>query len=384
MSHNLFTPVTLPTPDGTGLEVGNRAFVAPMCQYAVDNLDGSPTDWHLSHLGALAAGGFGLVVAEATAVEARGRISPLDLGLWDAAQVVPHARIVDFIHGQGRAAGVQLGHAGGKASTQPMLPGSDDGTTIPADQGGWPTVSADDAPVMPTMVAASALTEAQIAEVVDAFAAAARRADEAGYDVVQLHAAHGYLIHQFLSPLTNHRTDSYGGDLAGRSRLLREVVAAVREVWPDDKPLGIRVSATDWVDDGVQVSDVAEVLRDLVAAGQVQLDRRLLRRADGRLHHPGRPRLPGAAGAADHPHPRRRRAGGGGRRGLHRRCDRGRHPGRDDPGDRPGARGLRRPCRTGQPALGGGRRLAAEGAAQGTPARRRSSSAPGSEPGAQW
>jgi 2,4-dienoyl-CoA reductase-like NADH-dependent reductase (Old Yellow Enzyme family) len=269
MSHNLFTPVTLPTPDGTGLEVGNRAFVAPMCQYAVDNLDGSPTDWHLSHLGALAAGGFGLVVAEATAVEARGRISPLDLGLWDAAQVVPHARIVDFIHGQGRAAGVQLGHAGGKASTQPMLPGSDDGTTIPADQGGWPTVSADDAPVMPTMVAASALTEAQIAEVVDAFAAAARRADEAGYDVVQLHAAHGYLIHQFLSPLTNHRTDSYGGDLAGRSRLLREVVAAVREVWPDDKPLGIRVSATDWVDDGVQVSDVAEVLRDLVAAGQV-------------------------------------------------------------------------------------------------------------------
>jgi 2,4-dienoyl-CoA reductase-like NADH-dependent reductase (Old Yellow Enzyme family) len=249
--------------------VGNRAFVAPMCQYAVDNLDGSPTDWHLSHLGALAAGGFGLVVAEATAVEARGRISPLDLGLWDAAQVVPHARIVDFIHGQGRAAGVQLGHAGGKASTQPMLPGSDDGTTIPVDQGGWPTVSADDAPVMPTMVAASALTEAQIAEVVDAFAAAARRADEAGYDVVQLHAAHGYLIHQFLSPLTNHRTDSYGGDLAGRSRLLREVVAAVREVWPDDKPLGIRVSATDWVDDGVQVSDVAEVLRDLVAAGQV-------------------------------------------------------------------------------------------------------------------
>lgn len=269
MSHLLFTPVTLPTPDGHGLEVGNRAFVAPMCQYSVDDLDGVPTDWHLSHLGALAAGGFGLVVAEATAVEARGRISPKDLGLWDAGQVAPHARLVDFIHGQGRAAGVQLGHAGGKASTWPMLPGSDDGTTIPADQGGWPTVSADDAPVMPTMLAATALTPAQIAEVVDAFAAAARRADEAGYDVVQLHAAHGYLIHQFLSPLTNHRTDGYGGDLSGRSRLLREVVAAVREVWPDSKPLGIRVSATDWVDDGLQVGEVAEVLRDLVAAGQV-------------------------------------------------------------------------------------------------------------------
>jgi 2,4-dienoyl-CoA reductase-like NADH-dependent reductase (Old Yellow Enzyme family) len=202
-------------------------------------------------------------------VEARGRISPKDLGLWDAGQVAPHARLVDFIHGQGRAAGVQLGHAGGKASTWPMLPGSDDGTTIPADQGGWPTVSADDAPVMPSMAPAGALTEAQIAEVVDAFAGAARRADEAGYDVVQLHVAHGYLIHQFLSPLTNHRTDGYGGDLAGRSRLLREVVAAVREVWPDSKPLGIRVSATDWVDDGLHVGEVAEVLRDLVAAGQV-------------------------------------------------------------------------------------------------------------------
>ncbi|HIW90636.1 MAG TPA: NADH:flavin oxidoreductase/NADH oxidase [Candidatus Corynebacterium avicola] len=268
MSHLLFTPVTLPTPDQNGLEVGNRAFVAPMCQYAVDATDGVPTDWHLSHLGALAAGGFGLVVAEATGVEARGRISPQDLGLWDDGQVDAHARLVDFIHGQGRVAGVQLAHAGGKASTWPMLPGFDD-ATVPADEGGWETVSAVDGPVMPNLDPAVGLTQEGIDQVVASFVDAARRADAAGYDVVQIHAAHGYLIHQFLSPLTNTRTDSYGGDLAGRSRLLREVVAAVREEWPDAKPLGIRVSGTDWVDDGLQVSEVASVLRDLVSEGQI-------------------------------------------------------------------------------------------------------------------
>lgn len=267
MSHNLFTPVTLPTPDGHGLEVGNRAFVAPMCQYAVDATDGVPTDWHLSHLGALAAGGFGVVVAEATGVEARGRISPQDLGLWEDGQVTAHARLVEFIHGQGRTAGVQLAHAGGKASTWPMLPGFSD-ATVPVAEGGWQTVSAVDGPVMPNLDPAVGLTEEGIAEVVASFVDAARRADGAGYDVVQIHAAHGYLIHQFLSPLTNTRTDGYGGDFTGRSRLLREVVAAVREVWPDSKPLGIRVSGTDWVDDGLQVGEVASVLRDLVADSQ--------------------------------------------------------------------------------------------------------------------
>lgn len=268
MSHLLFTPVTLPTPDGTGLEVGNRAFVAPMCQYAVDATDGVPTDWHLSHLGALAAGGFGLVVVEATAVEARGRISPQDLGLWTDPQVPAHARIVDFIHGQGRHAGVQLAHAGGKASTWPMLAGYED-ATVPAGEGGWPTVGAVDGPVLPNLDAASALSVEQISEVVSAFVDAARRADDAGYDVVQIHAAHGYLLHQFLSPLTNTRTDGYGGGPGGRSRLLREVVAAVREVWPDHKPLGIRVSGTDWVDPGLRVSEVVAVLADLVASGQI-------------------------------------------------------------------------------------------------------------------
>lgn len=269
MTRKLFTPVTLPTPDGSGLEVGNRAFVAPMCQYSVTARDGVPTDWHLSHLGAFAAGGFGLVVVEATGVEARGRISPLDLGLWDAGQVPAHTRIVDFIHGQGQLAGVQLGHAGGKASTYPMLPGHNDGATVPEEEGGWSTVSASSGPVLEGLDPARELTEEDIAGVVASFVAAARRAEEAGYDVVQIHAAHGYLIHQFLSPLTNRRTDGYGGDLRGRSRLLREVVTAVRQEWPDSKPLGVRVSGTDWVDDGLQISEVAEVLRGLAAEGLV-------------------------------------------------------------------------------------------------------------------
>lgn len=244
MSHLLFTPVTLPTPDGHGLEVGNRAFVAPMCQYAVDDTDGVPTDWHLSHLGALAAGGFGLVVAEATAVEARGRISPRDLGLWDHDQIPAHARLVDFIHGQGRAAGVQLAHAGGKASTWPMLPGFP-GTTVPAAEGGWQTVSAVDGPVLPDLGPAEELTQEGIDRVVASFVEATRRADAAGYDVVQIHAAHGYLIHQFLSPASNHRTDRWGGDFGGRTRLAREVVRAIRAAI-GDAALLVRVSATDW------------------------------------------------------------------------------------------------------------------------------------------
>jgi 2,4-dienoyl-CoA reductase-like NADH-dependent reductase (Old Yellow Enzyme family) len=188
--------------------------------------------------------------------------------LWEDGQVSAHARLVDFIHGQDRVAGVQLAHAGGKASTWPMLPGFSD-VTVPAAEGGWQTVSAVDGPVLPDLDAAAGLTEDGIAQVVASFAEAARRADAAGYDVVQIHAAHGYLVHQFLSPLTNTRTDGYGGDLDGRSRLLREIVAAVREVWPDSKPLGVRVSGTDWVDDGLQVGEVASVLRDLVDAGQI-------------------------------------------------------------------------------------------------------------------
>lgn len=265
MSHNLFTPVILPTPDQNGLEVSNRAFVAPMCQYAVDATDGVPTDWHLSHLGALAAGGFGVVVAEATGVEARGRISPQDLGLWEDGQVTAHARLVEFIHGQGRTAGVQLAHAGGKASTWPMLPGFSD-ATVPVAEGGWQTVSAVDGPVMPNLDPAVGLTEEGIAEVVASFVDAARRADGAGYDVVQIHAAHGYLINQFLSPNDNKRTDEYGGDLESRMRLLVEIYEAIRDEVGAEFPISVKLNSSDGVSGGFDEDEslvVAEKLSEL-------------------------------------------------------------------------------------------------------------------------
>lgn len=263
------SPVTLPTPDGDGLLLRNRAFVAPMCQYSVEAEDGVPTDWHLVHLGAFASGGFGLVTVEATAVEARGRISPRDLGLWDDAQVDAHRRIVDFVHSQGARIAVQLAHAGGKASTHPWFPGAAEGT-VPVAEGGWATVGATHTPVLPELDAPHALSEAELAEVVQAWANAARRADAAGYDAIQIHAAHGYLLHQFLSPLNNTRADAYGsgdpdGGGRGRTRLLREVVAAVRAVWPAHKALGIRFSGTDWVDEGGwDVDATARIAGELV------------------------------------------------------------------------------------------------------------------------
>ncbi|MDP9793831.1 2,4-dienoyl-CoA reductase-like NADH-dependent reductase (Old Yellow Enzyme family) [Catenuloplanes nepalensis] len=262
MTGRLFEPITLPTADGAGLRVRNRAFVAPMCQYSADAEDGVPADWHLVHLGSLASGGFGLVMTEATAVEARGRISPRDLGLYDDTQQAAHARIAAFARSQGAVAGVQLAHAGGKASTYPSLPDMPV-ATVPAAERGWSTVSAADGPVLPPLDPATALDEAGIAAVVEAFADSARRADEAGYDVVQIHAAHGYLLHQFLSPLTNTRTDGYGADERGRTRLVHEVVAAVRKVWPAHKPLGIRISGTDWVPGGWDVESSARLIRAL-------------------------------------------------------------------------------------------------------------------------
>lgn len=264
MNTRLFTPTTLATPDGTGVTLPNRAVVAPMCQYVVDAEDGVPTDWHLVHYGSFAAGGFGLVTVEATAVEARGRITPRDIGLYDDDQVPAHARVVDFVHAHGAVAAVQLAHAGGKASTHPWLPGQPDGT-LPRSDGGWATVAPVDGPVMTGLDAATGLSREGIADVVAAFADAARRADAAGYDAIQLHAAHGYLMHQFLSPLTNSRTDRYGGDEEGRTLLVREIVAAVRAAWPAHKALGIRVSAQDWTEGGWDVDATTRLLRRLAA-----------------------------------------------------------------------------------------------------------------------
>jgi 2,4-dienoyl-CoA reductase-like NADH-dependent reductase (Old Yellow Enzyme family) len=252
----LFEPLTL-----RGTTFRNRAWVAPMCQYS--SVDGRVGDWHLAHLGSFARGGAGLVLTEASAVTPAGRISPQDAGMWNDEQAGDWQRIAAFVAGQGAVPGMQLAHAGRKGSTQRPWDGT--GYVEPAD-GGWQTVA-------PSPVAygdwraPKELSVAEIGEVVQAFADAAVRADGAGFEVVELHAAHGYLLHQFLSPLTNERADEYGGDLAGRSRALRETVEAVRAVWPERKPLFVRVSATDWAEGGWDVPETVEVCRQLKDLG---------------------------------------------------------------------------------------------------------------------
>lgn len=261
----LFDPLTI-----RGLTVKNRIWLPPMCQYMVQARDGLPTDWHLVHYGSRAALGFGLMVMEATAVVPEGRITCQDLGLWDDAQVPALAHIADFAHQFGAAVAIQLAHAGRKASAYPDLPDFPRGTAGPAD-GGWPIVGPS-GQAFPGYAAPTALTLDQIAGIPAAFAAAARRADQAGLDAVEIHAAHGYLLHQFYSPLSNDRTDDYGGDFTGRTRLTRQVVAAVRQVWPDDKPLFVRLSASEWVDDGWTVEDTVDLARELKTLGADLID----------------------------------------------------------------------------------------------------------------
>ncbi|MET1035272.1 MAG: NADH:flavin oxidoreductase/NADH oxidase [Arthrobacter sp.] len=270
----LFETATLTTPDGSGLTVRNRTALAPMCQYSVTAKDGVPHDWHLVHLGARAAGGFGLVFTEATAVVPEGRISDQDTGIWNDGQAAAWGPIVDFIHGQGAAAGIQLAHAGGKASTHPWLPeaaASGARGSIPVAEGGWQTVgpSATD---LHRLASPREMTREEIAESVGAWADAARRADAAGFDVVQIHGAHGYLIHQFLSPLTNGRTDEYGGGYENRTRYAREVVAAVRDAWPAHKPLALRLSGEDWVEGGWRLADTVRFAREARGLGVTVFD----------------------------------------------------------------------------------------------------------------
>lgn len=240
----------------------NRLWLSPMCQYSAT--DGVPDDWHLVHLAQFASGGVGLVLAESTAVSPEGRISPRDTGLWNDAQQVAWARIVAAVHSRGAHVGVQLGHAGRKASTWwPWAPASG---SVPAADGGWQTV-APSAVAFDGYAAPAALTAGGIGRIVEDFAAAARRAVDAGFDTVEIHGAHGYLLHQFLSPLSNARTDAWGGDLAGRARLLLDVVRAVRATVGPDMPLLLRVSATDWAPGGLDVDDVATVARWAREAG---------------------------------------------------------------------------------------------------------------------
>ncbi len=257
MSH-LFDPLTIRRQI-----FANRVFVSPMCEYSSD--DGFANDWHLVHLGSRAVGGAGLVLTEATAVSAEGRISPQDLGIWKDDHIDFLSRIVRFIHEQGSVAGMQLAHAGRKAST--YRPWSGNGA-VPVANGGWPDVLAPSAVAFAdNYPMPQALTLDGIARVTNAFVDAARRAHQAGFRVIELHAAHGYLLHEFLSPLSNQRQDHYGGSFENRTRLLREVVQAVRRVWPEAAPLFVRISATDWVEGGWDIEQSVELARHLKLLG---------------------------------------------------------------------------------------------------------------------
>jgi 2,4-dienoyl-CoA reductase-like NADH-dependent reductase (Old Yellow Enzyme family) len=259
----LFDPLTI-----RDLTFANRVFVSPMCQYSSEN--GYANDWHFVHLGSRAVGGAGLVLTEATAVLPEGRISPQDLGIWEDGHIEMLSRIVGFVHEQGSIAGMQLAHAGRKASTSRPWEGHD---AVPESEGGWKKVVAPSAlQFSDTYPMPQALTPDGIQEVVAAFAAAARRACQAGFRVLEIHAAHGYLIHEFLSPLSNKREDDYGGSFENRTRLCHEVVAAVRSAWPKELPLFLRISATDWVDGGWDIDQSVKLAGELKQIGVDLID----------------------------------------------------------------------------------------------------------------
>jgi 2,4-dienoyl-CoA reductase-like NADH-dependent reductase (Old Yellow Enzyme family) len=250
---SLFTPLQI-----REVAFRNRVAVSPLCQYSAD--DGFANDWHLVHLGSRAVGGAGLVMVEATAVEPEGRISPEDVGIWKDEHIEPLARISRFITAQGAAAGIQLAHAGRKASTPAPWRG---GGVIRPEAGGWHTVAPSPIPFQQGGAVPRELAVSEIRSIVDAFRRGAERAREAGFQVAEIHAAHGYLIHQFLSPLSNQRTDEYGGSFENRIRLARETAQAIRTVWPERLPLFIRISATDWAEGGWDVDQSVELARRL-------------------------------------------------------------------------------------------------------------------------
>lgn len=246
----------------------NRIAVSPMCEYSCDN--GLANDWHLVHLGSRAVGGAGLVITEATGVLPEARISPQDLGIWSEAHVEPLARCVKFIHSQGGVAGIQLAHAGRKASTARPWEG---GAKLTPEQGGWSKVVAPSAiPFASNYPMPIALTIDGIAEAVAGFGKAAQRALDAGFRVIEIHAAHGYLLHEFYSPLSNRRTDQYGGSFENRTRIVREVVEKVRRVWPERLPLFIRISCTDWTEGGWDIEQAVELARIVSKLGVDLID----------------------------------------------------------------------------------------------------------------
>jgi 2,4-dienoyl-CoA reductase-like NADH-dependent reductase (Old Yellow Enzyme family) len=262
MTH-LFEPLSL-----RSVTLPNRIAVSPMCQYSSEN--GFVSDWHLVHYGSRSAGGAGLVLTEAVAITPQGRISPKDLGIWNDAHIEPLARIVRFIDQQGSIAGIQLAHAGRKASVAP--PWENRAATLTEAEGGWPVVAPSAVAFNDGCIMPAALTEEGISDIIAAFVQAARRARLAGFRVAEVHAAHGYLLHQFLSPLSNRRNDRFGGSFENRTRLLCDVVAAVRNVWPEELPLFVRISATDWVEGGWDLRQTLELVRQLAALGVDLID----------------------------------------------------------------------------------------------------------------
>jgi len=236
----LFSPLQI-----RSLTLKNRIVMSPMCQYSAR--EGFANDWHLVHLGTRAVGGAGLIIAEATAVAPEGRITPGDLGLWSDKHIKDLRRITDFIHGQGSVAGIQLAHAGRKASC--AVP-QDGGKQLDLNNGGWPTVAPSAIPFIPGERVPEMPGENDTDRLVSLFREAAERALTAGFRVIEIHSAHGYLLQEFLSPLSNRRTDQYGGSFENRIRLLLQVTEAVRSVWPGDYPLFVRISATDWAEGG--------------------------------------------------------------------------------------------------------------------------------------
>jgi 2,4-dienoyl-CoA reductase-like NADH-dependent reductase (Old Yellow Enzyme family) len=259
----LFQPFTT-----RGVTLKNRIVVSPMCQYS--SVDGMADDWHLVHLGSRAVGGAGLIFVEATAVTAEGRITPGDMGIWDDRHIEPLARIASFIHRMGAVAGIQLAHAGRKAScTAPWQGGRRLKTP---EEGGWEVVAPSAIPFRESDPLPHALDEAGILEIVAAFAAAATRAIRAGFRVIEIHSAHGYLLHSFLSPLSNQRTDSFGGSMDNRKRMLLQVATALRQILPVDMPLFTRISSTDWVEGGWDVDQSIALGRALKRAGVDLID----------------------------------------------------------------------------------------------------------------
>jgi 2,4-dienoyl-CoA reductase-like NADH-dependent reductase (Old Yellow Enzyme family) len=260
---DLLSPLTI-----RGVTFRNRIVMSPMCQYSAR--DGFADDWHLVHLGSRAVGGAALVVVEATAVTADGRISPGDVGLWKDEHVEPLARIARFVHSQGAVAGIQLAHAGRKASCDLAWKG---GASLKTpEQGGWPVVGPSPLPFSETSSVPIPLDEAGIDRIITAFEAGARRALKAGFKVIEIHAAHGYLLHEFLSPISNHRNDQYGGSLENRMRLLLRIGEQLRGLMPEELPLFVRISATDWVEGGWDIEQSVELARQLKDLGVDLID----------------------------------------------------------------------------------------------------------------